>query len=91
MGTFDVAVEGIADARAFLDLLGRAADMTEFPLDLVEWKSSTGKAGRRSCVEPGSCMSGKDKIRLLQGEIARIVRSVGESEASAASSSRSPW
>lgn len=34
----DVAVEGLADARAYLDLFGKAADMTEFPLDLVEWE-----------------------------------------------------
>jgi predicted nucleotidyltransferase len=32
----DIAVEGLAGARQFLDLLGRALDMTEFPVDLVE-------------------------------------------------------
>jgi len=34
----DIAVEGLADARAFLDLLGKAVDMTDFPVDLVEWE-----------------------------------------------------
>ncbi|MCX7030010.1 MAG: nucleotidyltransferase domain-containing protein [Spirochaetes bacterium] len=34
----DIAVEGLADARGFLDLLGKAIDMTEFPVDLVEWE-----------------------------------------------------
>jgi predicted nucleotidyltransferase len=34
----DIAIEGLADARAFLDLLGRAIDMTGFPVDLVEWE-----------------------------------------------------
>jgi predicted nucleotidyltransferase len=34
----DIAVEGLADARAFLDLLGKAVDMTAFPVDLVEWE-----------------------------------------------------
>jgi predicted nucleotidyltransferase len=33
----DIAVEGLSDARAFLDLLGKAIDMTEFPVDLVEF------------------------------------------------------
>jgi predicted nucleotidyltransferase len=34
----DIAVEGLADARAFLDFLGKAVDMTDFPVDLVEWE-----------------------------------------------------
>lgn len=34
----DIAVEGLADARAYLDLLGKAIGMTEFPIDLVEWE-----------------------------------------------------
>lgn len=34
----DIAVEGLANARGFLDLLGKAIDMTEFPVDLVEWE-----------------------------------------------------
>lgn len=48
METFDIAVEGIADARAFLDLLGTAADMTQFPLDLVEWEKLDGE--RREAI-----------------------------------------
>jgi len=34
----DIAVEGLTDARAFMDLLGKAVDMTDFPVDLVEWE-----------------------------------------------------
>jgi predicted nucleotidyltransferase len=34
----DMAVEGLVDARKFLDLLGKAIDMTDFPVDLVEWE-----------------------------------------------------
>jgi predicted nucleotidyltransferase len=32
----DIAVEGLTDARKFLDLLGKAISMTDFPVDLVE-------------------------------------------------------
>jgi predicted nucleotidyltransferase len=32
----DIAVEGITEAAVFFHLLGRAMDMTEFPLDLVQ-------------------------------------------------------
>jgi predicted nucleotidyltransferase len=32
----DIAVEGLAGARQFLDFIGRALDMTDFPLDIVE-------------------------------------------------------
>lgn len=34
----DIAVEGLADAREFLELLGKAVSMTDFPVDLVEWE-----------------------------------------------------
>jgi predicted nucleotidyltransferase len=38
----DIAVEGLAGAGDFMDLLGRALDMSAFPLDLVELESLDG-------------------------------------------------
>lgn len=45
----DIAVEGLGDARRFLDLLGRAIDMTDFPVDLVEWEK-LDRDGRESIL-----------------------------------------